>query len=317
VVQVGGMTYKKTIMKNLLKKIKSCFSKKEVTLDPNSIENVILTTVNTIIQSPEIQGMTFKVSSSCDKTSVLNDIEFCNEVYVHDKYTWSVVDDACITACDVAYDLCHGGCSTIDWTCNNCCTKECKKGRDGCKSLCGYLDMTGGYEFRLTSIKGVGGIQVTNVYDVVANPNTTNLFSVSLDLNVPKVTAQAYYKIWQDPIPAMTGTIPVIASNVKGKAKGTLTIKCDENNPEKSGYYLHIDSIEIDIPKNVFDSNILLTAVSIFGMDLSYLTGGIVDLNQMLLDLADGKLANVVEGVLNDILDDNKLMDFDCTSQQN
>ena len=169
VVQVGGMTYKKTIMKNLLKKIKSCFSKKEVTLDPNSIENVILTTVNTIIQSPEIQGMTFKVSSSCDKTSVLNDIEFCNEVYVHDKYTWSVVDDACITACDVAYDLCHAGCSTIDWTCNNCCTKECKKGRDGCKSLCGYLDMTGGYEFRLTSIKGVGKLTAYRVLALMPN----------------------------------------------------------------------------------------------------------------------------------------------------
>lgn len=299
-------------MKKLIQFIKNLFSKKNLTLDPNSIEGVILTTLNTIIQSPEIQGLTFKVSSSCDKTSVINDIEFCNEVYVHDKYTWSVVDDACVEACDIAYDLCHGGCSTIDWTCNNCCTKECKKGRDGCKSLCGYLDMTGGYEFRLMNIKGVGGIQVTNVYNVLPKPDQNNVFSVSMDLNVPKVTAEAYYKIWQDPIPAMSGTIPVIASNVKGSATGTLIIYCNETNPDESGYYLQIDSLTIEIPKNVFDSNILFTAVSIFGMDISYLTGGVVDLNQMLLDLADGKLANVVVDVLNDILDDYKLMDANC-----
>jgi len=302
----------KNFMKKLIKFIKNLFYKKRLSVDPNSIEGVILTTLNTIIQSPEIQGLTFKTSSSCDKTSVINDIEFCNEVYVHDKYTWSVVDDACIEACDIAYDLCHGGCSTIDWTCNNCCTKECKKGRDGCKSLCGYLDMTGGYEFRLMNIKGVGGIQVTNVYNVVAKPDQENVFSVSMDLNIPKVTAQAYYKIWQDPIPAMSGTIPVIASNVKGSATGTLISYCSETNPDESGYFLQIDSLSIEIPKNVFDSNILFTAVSIFGMDISYLTGGVVDLNQMLLDLADGKLANVVVDVLNDILDDYKLIDANC-----
>ena len=299
-------------MKNLISYLKGLLCKKELTVDPNSIETVILNTLNTIIQSPEIQGLEFKTSSSCDKTSVINDIEFCNEVYVHDKYTWSVVDDACIEACDIAYDLCHGGCSTIDWTCNNCCTKECKKGRDGCKSLCGYLDMTGGYEFRLMNIKGVGGIQVTNVYNVVAKPDQENVFSVSMDLNIPKVTAQAYYKIWQDPIPAMSGTIPVIASNVKGSATGTLISYCSETNPDESGYFLQIDSLSIEIPKNVFDSNILFTAVSIFGMDISYLTGGVVDLNQMLLDLADGKLANVVVDVLNDILDDYKLMNANC-----
>ena len=300
-------------MKKVFKKISKLFSKnKTVSVDPNTIEGVIVSTLNTIIQSPQVQDMTFKVSSSCDKTSVLNDIEFCNEVYVHDKYTWSVVDDACIEACDVAYDICHGGCSAIDWTCNNCCTKECKQGRDACKSLCGYLDMTGGYEFRLMNIKGVGGIQVTNVYDMIPKSDVDNVFSITMDLNVPKVTAQAYYKIWQDPIPAMTGTIPVVASNVTGKATGTLIISCDENNPSESGYYLHIDTIEINIPKNVFDSNILLTAVSIFGMDIQYLTGGIVDLDQMLLDLADGELADVVVDVLNDILDDYKLMDANC-----
>lgn len=301
-------------MKKLIKFIKSLFVKteKELTVDPNSIEYVIQTTMNTIIQSPEIQGLTFKVSSSCDKTSVINDIEFCNEVYVHDKYTWSVIDDICVDACKGVRDVCKGGCKTVDWTCNNCCSKECNKAYDGCVDLCGYTDLSGGYEFRLMNIKGVGGIQVTNVYDMIAQPNTQNVFSISMDLNVPKVTAEAHYKIWQDPIPAMSGTIPVVASNVKGKATGTLTIICDKDNPEKSGYYLQLTNIDIDIPKNVFDSNILLTAVSIFGMDLSYLTGGVVDLDQMLLNLADGKLADEVMKVMNDVLDNYKLMDYNC-----
>ena len=47
-------------------------------------------------------------------------------------------------------------------------------------------------------------------------------------------------------------------------------------------------------------------------MDLSYLTGGIVDIDQMLLDLADGLLADEVKDVLNDVLDDMKLLDFNC-----
>jgi hypothetical protein len=47
-------------------------------------------------------------------------------------------------------------------------------------------------------------------------------------------------------------------------------------------------------------------------MDINYLTGGVVDLNQMLLNLADGKLATEVEKVLNDILEDYKLLDADC-----
>lgn len=302
-------------MKNIIDFIKNLFNKKNLTVDPNSIENVILNTLNTIIQSPQIQGLTFKTSSGCDKTSVINDIEFCNEVYVHDKYTWSVIDDVCVSACKGVKDTCRGACD-VGCLGISSCTKPCKKGcdsaYDGCVDLCSYTDLSGGYEFRLTNIKGVGGIQVTNVYNIVPKENEENVFSVTMDLNIPKVTAQAYYKIWQDPIPAMSGTIPVIASNVKGSATGTLINYCSETNPDDSGYFLQIDSLEIEIPKNVFDSNILFTAVSIFGMDISYLTGGVVDLNQMLLDLADGKLANVVVDVLNDILDDYKLTNGNC-----
>ena len=72
-------------MKKLIEFIKNFFRGEELTVDPNSIEGKVLTALNTIIQSPAIQGMEFKVSSACDKTSVINDIEFCDEVYVHDS----------------------------------------------------------------------------------------------------------------------------------------------------------------------------------------------------------------------------------------
>ena len=307
-------------MKKTIEKIKNYFIKKDVSFDDSTIEYAIITALNKIIQSPQLQDMTFKVSSSCDKTSIINDIEFCNEVYVHDKYTWSDIDDICVGACKAVKDTCRSACD-VGCLGISSCTKPCKSGCDsaynGCVDLCSYTTLSGGYEFRLMNVKGVGGIQVTNVYDVIPKPDEQNVFSVSMDLNVPKVTSQAYYKIWQDPIPAISGTIPVVATDVKGSATGTLTIKCNFENPDNSGYYLQIDSIDIDIPKNVFDSNLLLSVVSIFGMDISYLTGGIVDLNQMLLDLANGELSDVVEGVLNDLLNDYKLMDFDCPTPQN
>jgi hypothetical protein len=161
-------------MKKIIDLIKNLFNKKNLTLDPNSIENVILNTLNTIIQSPQIQGLTFKTSSGCDKTSVINDIEFCNEVYVHDKYTWSVIDDVCVSACKGVKDTCRGACD-VGCLGISSCTKPCKKGcdsaYDGCVDLCSYTDLSGGYEFRLTNIKGVGGIQVTNVYNVVPKEN--------------------------------------------------------------------------------------------------------------------------------------------------
>lgn len=350
------------ILKKLLKRKKDELTK--YTEDPNDVlESAIKNTLNLIIQSQQLQDMTFKVSSSCDKNSVLNDIEFCNEVYVHDSYSWEVANDACVGACkttrDLAYDTCDAtrqacksGCDLIEasyetckiaccygciWgktcscdslkkdydNCNNSCndaSSSCKSGADsmynGCVNACGYLTMTGGYEFRLQNIKGVGTIQVTNVYDIEAKPGTQNVFSVSMDLNVPQVVANSYYKIWQDPIPAMSGNFPVVANNVTGKATGTLTIICDFENPDKSGYYLQLNSIDINIPKNVFDSNILFQVAQIFSMDINYLTGGIVDLDQMLLNMADGVLEDLVEGLLNDILKDYKLLPFDCTPQQ-
>jgi hypothetical protein len=372
---------KNIIMKKLIKHIKDLFKKQKVSLDPNSVEGKVLTALNTIIQSPAIQGMEFKVSSKCDKTSVINDIEFCDEVYVHDSYEEQTLNntcidackvtrdaakdicdatratcntgcdavkvgyDACIGTCDVTRQACKGGCSAVDWTCNGCCSKgcdsassSCKSGcnsafpyqscTDGCNKMssdcksgadsmynvcvdgCGYLTITGGYSFRLLNIKGVGTIQVTNVYDMVPKENELNVFSVSMDLNVPQVIANSYYKLWQDPIPAVEGNLPVVATDVKGSAKGTLTIVCDGSG--KSGYYLQLDSLTIEIPTNIYDSNALTQLVYALGMEVEYVTGGIVDMNQMLLDMANGMLADEVMKVINDILDDMKIDDANC-----
>ena len=41
---------------------------------------LILEALNTVIASPAIQTLPFTTSSGCTKTSVLNDIEFCNEI---------------------------------------------------------------------------------------------------------------------------------------------------------------------------------------------------------------------------------------------
>ena len=80
------------------------------------------------------------------------------------------------------------------------------------------------------------------------------------------------------------------------------------------GYYLQIDSINITIPTNVFDSNLLLQLVEVYSKEIEYYTGGIVKLDQMLLDMADGLLSSEVEGILNDILKDYKLLSVDCST---
>jgi len=361
-------------MKNPFKKL---FGKNKITApNPESLEGKILTALNTIIQSPSIQEMDFKVSSKCDKTSVINDIEFCDEVYVHDSYEEQTLNNTCIDACKATKDAAYGVCDATRQTCNTgcdgvkagydgCCgtcdgvrkacksgcfgikscenscddaSKKCKNGcnstfpyqscTDGCNKMssdcksgadsvynscvngCGYLTITGGYSFRLLNIKGIGSIQVTNVYDVIPKENQTNIFSVTMDLNIPQVVANSHYKLWQDPIPAVEGDLPVIASGVKGTGKGTLTIVCD--GTDKSGYYLQLDSLTIQIPKNIYDSNSLTQLVYSLGMDINYITAGIVDMNQMLLDMANGMLADEVVKVINGILDDMKIYDANC-----
>lgn len=369
-------------MKKLIKKLlRKLFGGEKFTApNPDSLEGKILTVMNTIIQSDKIQGLEFKVSSGCDKTSVINDIEFCDEVYVHDSYTEQTLNNACIEGCkatrDAAKDVCDAtrqtcntgcdavkvgydgcistcdavrktcktGCSTVDWTCNNCCSKscdsastsckngcndafpyqsctdgcnqmssDCKAGADSmynsCVDACGYLTITGGYAFRLENIQGVGGAMITNVYNLVPKANETNVFSVTMDILIPQVIANSYYKLWQDPIPVVEGQLPILVQNTTGTATGSLTMVCDGDN---SGYYLQIDTLSINIPKNIYDSNSLTQLIYALGMDVNYITGGIVDMNQMFLDLANGMLSAEIVKVLNGILEDMKIMDANC-----
>ena len=73
-----------------------------------------------------------------------------------------------------------------------------------------------------------------------------------------------------------------------------------------------LDSLTIEIPTNIYDSNALTQLVYALGMEVEYVTGGIVDMNQMLLDMANGMLADEVMKVINDILDDMKIADANC-----
>ena len=356
-------------MKKFLRKIFG-LTKTEMAL-PSDIEGKIITTLNTIIQSPQIQGLEFKVSSECDKTSVLNDIEFCSEVEAKDSYKSTSVDQACVDTCNAAksaayavcdatrqtcntgcdglkvgYDGCCGTCDATRKTCksfcfgskkcenscddasskckngcddvfpykscNDACNKassDCKSGADkvfnSCADGCKSLDITGGYDFRLEFIKGVGTIKVTEVSNIQVVPNQDDKFSLDIEVNIPNVNTLFYYKIWQDPLPAIKGEAPIIASNVKGTGTGILTYVADGD--DGPGYYLQIDTLKVTIPSNVFDSNSLTKLVESIGISIDYITLGIVDLNKELLSLINGELSAVILKELNKILDDYKI----------
>ena len=73
------------------------------------------------------------------------------------------------------------------------------------------------------------------------------------------------------------------------------------------GYFLQLDTLQIVIPSNVFDSNSLTKIIESIGMSIDFITAGIVDLNQELLNLANGTLSSVVLDEINDILKDVKI----------
>lgn len=353
----------------MFKFIKKMFGLSKVELGlPDSIDIEIKNILNTLIQSEKIQGMTFKVSSDCNKVSILNDIEFCDEVSAHDDYKTTEVDKACVDTCKVAKDAAYGVCDATRQTCNTgcdglkvgydgCCgtcdvtrktcksfcfgskkcenscddasskckngcddvfpykscndacnkaSSDCKNGADSmynsCVNGCKSLDITGGYDFRLEYIKGVGGIMVSNVSNIKLKPNSTTEFSIDLDVVIPQVNTMFYYKVWQDPLPAIKGEMPVIAKSVKGSGTGTLIY--DINGENGPCYYLQIDTLKITIPSNVFDSNVITKTIQSIGMSVEFITAGFVNLNKELLDLANGKLSEVVLKELNDILKD-------------
>lgn len=297
----------------------------------SDINQSILEVVNGIIASPAVQGLEFTVSSQCSKVSVLNDIEFCDEVHYNYSYEQKSLDQACIDACNIAksaaYEICDDtrkacktGCAAIDWTCNNCCSKGCDSASSSCKSTadyaynackdaCGYLTITGGVDFKLNSVKGCGGLKVTSIDALIPKDDTNTVFAVNMSLLVPSVVAYSHYKMWQDPLPALSGDENVYANNVPGTATGTLVKVCDGDKP---GYYLQIDSLHIDVPQDTVDSASLIALAESIGLEVSIVTGGIVDLNAMLFNWVNGFLSAEVKSVLNDILEDIKVMDADC-----
>ena len=289
----------------------------------STIEDV----VNAAIQSDAVQNAVFYVTDNCPST--LNDIEFCDYLETKDSYSWSDIDDACVAvaqaeldttnaAIDATREACKTACVTIDWTCNNCCSNGCQSVSDEEKdaaidiynaevAACSYTTLTGGYDLRLDWVKGAGTMVVSEV-NMKPTPDEEggDTYSLSIFLNVPTITAQAYYKVWQDPIPAIAGTTSVNATNIPVYTEAKLTGDCD------GGYYLQLTSVDIEIPDNVFDSNELLQIAQSVGMDVSIITGGQVDLNKMLIDWVDNYLDGILMGVLNDTLEDIKIPGLDC-----
>lgn len=300
----------------------------------SDINQAILEAVNSIIASPAVQELTFKVSNDCSKDSVLNDIEFCDEVYYKKSYEENSIDQACVDmcndlkaaaygTCDAWRKTCKSGCAAVDWTCNNCCSKECQKESDDCKAGadkaftdcangCGYLTITGGVEFRLESVKGCGGLRVTSIDAIVPKDDSNKIFSVNMSLLVPSCVAYSYYKLWQDPIPAISGHEDVYANNIPGTATGTLIKVCEGDPDQKPGYYLTIDSLKIQVPQDTVDTAGLIALAESIGLEVSYITGGIVNLNQMLFNWVNSVLSAEVRSVLNGVLEDMKIMDSDC-----
>lgn len=297
----------------------------------SDLNQAILEVVNSVIASPAVQGIQFNVSSDCSKVSVLDDIEFCNEVSYKYSYEEKSVDKACIDACggakSIAYEacddtrkVCKTGCAAVDWTCNNCCSKECDKASDSCKSaansaynacvdLCGYLVITGGVEFRLNSVKGCGAIRVTSIDAIVPKDDTNTVFAVNMSLFLSSVTAYAHYKMWQDPLPALSGDENVYAKNIPGTATGTLVKVCDGDNP---GYYLKIESLHIDVPQDTVDTVGLIALAETIGLEVSIITKGTTDLTAQLFSWVNSFLSAEVKSVLNDVLKDTKIADADC-----
>lgn len=318
-------------------------------------EQAIVTVLNTVIQSPEVQQAEFYVESGCTASN-LNNIMLCSAVEVKDDYSYKGLDQACVDVCNAAksaaYEVCDDtrktcktGCDAIEasyeackiaccygciWgktcsceslkndynDCNNSCdnmSSDCKSGADkvfdDCKNGCYTLTITGGYDMRVEWIKGVGSMLVDSVYNMVPMDTTGTIFGVDLALHVPTVSTLIYYKIWQDPIPAQIGEIPLSAQNTLVFGKGRLYVDCSEDH---NGYYLEITELEFDIPDNVFDSNELTQLAQELGMDVKELTGGAVDLNKELLAFLDDFLAAKTMSILNDILKDTKIADADC-----
>lgn len=275
------------------------------TVDPNLGDTppsgeALVSILNTAIQSDYVQDYEFIIEDGCTP-SVLDDLEFCNSVKSKNDITTSVVDQACVDACNIAYDACHGGCSAVDWTCNDCCTKECKKARDECKDLCGYLDVKIGYYlYQVENAKGLGNLTVTSVTDPVVMPNDSTLFTVDISMNVPsEVSAKIYYEFEVDGFPAIKDHMTLTTTGVTAKASGELIPNCNGE------YYIQLTDMTVTIPDNVFDSNTLTQIADALMISVDQLTFGVVDLESKLLNSLNSTVAKETMKALNDVLDNS------------
>lgn len=301
------MKNKFTLLSILLLLFTSCSMLKKSSYTPPPSGETITGVLNTVIQSEALQSYEFVIESGCTP-SVLNDLEFCNSVKSKNDLTTSVVDQLCVDACNAAYNVCHGGCSAVDWTCNDCCTKECKKGRDLCKDACGYLNVKiGYYEYQIVNAKGLGALRVLSVTDPVVDPSNDTIFSVNVSMDVPStVTSKVHYEFQIDGTPAIKGDMTLSTTGVKAKGTGILRETCGD------GYYLELTSITIEIPENIFDSNELTKIAEELMIAVSDLTFGTVDLRKKLLNKLNDTVSKEVMKALNDILDDTKIAPAGC-----
>lgn len=295
----------------------------------SDINQAILEVVNQVIASPAVQGIQFNTSSGCSKISIIDDIEFCDEISYSKSYEEKSISSACINACkdvkSAAYSTCDAArkaCKSVCFgikSCENGCddiSSDCKKAADAaynaCVSVCDYTVITGGVQFKVESVKGCGGLRVTSIDAVVPKDDTNKVFSVNMSLVIPSVTAYSHYKIWQDPMPALSGHENVYAKDVKGTATGTLIVVCSGDEKQEPGYYLTIDSLHIDVPQDVVDTAGLIAMAESIGLEVSLITNGLVNINDVLFSWVNGFLSAEIKSVLNDILDSTKIMDTDC-----
>lgn len=255
--------------------------------------------------------------------------------------------DACIGTCDAWRQTCKSGCAAVDWTCGGCCSDECQRESDSCKRGCGdafpyeackndcnemseickngaqaafdagiagcdVLTITGGAEAGLDRVNGCGNIQVTSVPAFMVSADGKQ-YRMDLTCVLPLVEAHAHYKLWQDPIPALTGTDTVTAKNTTATMSGLLTVVCEGDASGKApGYYFNIVSLVINVPTDVSDSSGLFELCESIGLDIKYLTNCQVDLNKQLFDWVNSFLSEMVKDILNDVLADMSVLTATC-----
>lgn len=131
-------------------------------------------------------------------------------------------------------------------------------------------------------------------------PNDSTIFTVDIAMNVPsEVSAKIYYEFAVDGLPPITGHMTLGTTGVTAKASGELIPNCNGE------YYIQITSMTVDIPDNVFDSNLLTQIAEELMISVDQLTFGIVDLESKLLNSLNNTVAKETMKALNDVLDNS------------